>query len=333
LTDPFPDSLRHLAEIYWSGIDPGRSAEPNDITVVTGFFDIGRGDWSGSVQGRPIPGWLVRSSGLYMDHFRLLARLRNQMVVFTDRGHADAVLAARKAEGLEALTQVVVIDRPFRRDAVLAATKARIAGLMDRRLKDFVTDPTMPEVWSPEYVLVTVMKPLLVLTALDLGLVSRPQVAWLDFGYCRDAQSFNPAYPWHFDCGSRLHLFAIAKPDGRSPAEMVRTGYCPIQGAQIFGPADLWRPFWLAFRAAFTELLAADLVDDDQGPLLMASRAAPELFEVHSVSRRDRYCALRLFNSAVPPDQIPPPPRRSRRTPWQRILNEFERFARRFRAA
>ena len=329
----FPERLDRLAEPYWLPSNRGRGDDPTDFTVVTGYFDIGRESWRGSVKGHAIPDWIVRTNDDYLGNFRLLARLKNELIVFTEPRFAAAVVAARRATGLEDATVVMTLDRPFERDPTLAATRARIAAAMRDRLLDFVEAPQKPEAFSPEYVLVTALKPAFTVAALDLGLVTRPQLAWLDFSYCRDPQSFNPDYPWRFACGDKLHVFTIETPDGRSPAEMVRTAYCPFHGAQIFGPPQLWPRYRDLVERALAELLEQSLADDDQGLMLMAWRAAPELFAVHAVPRRDRFCALRLFNSAVPADRLPPPPAASRRSPRQRLLNELSRLTRRFRAA
>jgi len=329
----FPARVDHLATPYWLPPERAAGTDAADLTVVTGYFDIGRGAWRGAVKGREIPSWMARTNDDYLARFRLLARLKNEMVVFTEPRFAAAVLAARKDNGLEASTVVMTMDRPLEQDPILAATRARIDAAMRNRVLDFVAAPNKPEAFSADYVLVTALKPVLATAALDLGLATRPQLAWLDFGFCREPESFNPGYPWHYDCGDRLHLFTIATPDARSPSEMVRTAYCPFHGAQVFGPRALWPRFRDLFEAMLAELLALDLADDDQGLLLMAWRAEPQLFAVHQVNRRDRFCALRLFNSAVPPDRIPPPPRRSVRTPKQRLLNEVERLKRRVRGS
>lgn len=325
----FPERLDRVAVPFWR--PPARPAEthPDDFTVVTGYFDIGRGGWGGAVNGRPIPAWISRSNDVYLAHFGHLARLKNEMIVFTEPRFAEAVLAARKAHGLEAATVILTLDRPIANDPVLAATRARIDAAMRKRVTGFVAAPEKPEAWSPDYVLVTALKPVLATAALDLGVVTRRQLAWLDFSYCRDPASFDPAYPWRYECGDRLHLFTIETPDDRSVEEMVRTAYCPFHGAQMFGPAERWRRLRDLFEAALGELLALDLADDDQGLLMMAWRAAPELFALHAVPRRDRFCALRLCNSALPPDLAAAAARGTRRTPRQRVLGEWGRLKRR----
>jgi protein YibB len=329
----FPERFDHLAAAYWLPPDRTPGTDAADLTVVTGYFDIGRSGWRGAVKGHEIPAWMARTNQDYLAHFRLLARLKNEMIVFTEPRFAGEVLAARKDNGLEASTVVMTLDRPFERDPILAATRARIDAAMRNRMRDFVEQPNKPEAFSADYVLVTALKPVLTTAALDLGLVTRRQLAWLDFSYCREPESFNPDYPWRYDCGDRLHVFTIETPDGRTASEMVRTAYCPFHGAQVFGPRALWPRLRGLFEAMLAELLAADLADDDQGLLLMAWRGEPQLFAVHAVPRRDRFCALRLYNSAVPPDQVPPPARRSARSPKRRLLNEVERLMRRLRAS
>jgi protein YibB len=325
----FPAGLNHLAVPFWRPPARAPATHPDEFTVVTGYFDIGRGDWGGAVKGRPIPGWIRRTNDDYLAHFGYLARIKNEMIVFTEPRFAEPVLAARKAHGLEASTVVMTLDRPFANDPVLAATRARIEAAMHKRLTDFVAEPAKPEAWSSDYVLVTALKPVFAIAALELGLATRRQLAWLDFSYCRDPASFDPAYPWRFDCGERLHLFTIETPDNRSIEEMVRTAYCPFHGAQVFGRIGLWPRFRDLFEAALAELLAQDLADDDQGLLMMAWRAAPDLFQLHAVPRRDRFCALRLCNSALPPGGPVTVARHGQRTPRQRILREWGRLRRR----
>jgi protein YibB len=333
MTRLFPQRVEHLATAYWLPADRTAGTNATDLTVVTGYFDIGRSGWRGAVKGHQIPHWMARTNQDYLAHFRLLARLKNEMIVFTEPRFAEEVLAARKDNGLEALTVVMTLDRPFERDPILAATQARIGAAMRSRMLDFVEQPNKPEAFSADYVLVTALKPVLSTAALDLGLVTGRQLAWLDFSYCREPRNFNPDYPWRYDCGDRLHVFTIETPDDRTASEMVRTAYCPFHGAQVFGPKALWPRLRSLFEAMLGELLAADLADDDQGLLLMAWRAEPQLFAVHAVARRDRFCALRLYNSAVPPEHIPAPAYGSARTPKQRVLNEVERLKRRFRAS
>lgn len=47
----------------------------SDITIVTAFFDIGRGEWA--------TGGFKRTPEDYLNYFKQLAVLENEMIIFT----------------------------------------------------------------------------------------------------------------------------------------------------------------------------------------------------------------------------------------------------------
>ena len=50
------------------------------ITIVTAFFDIGRGDWT---PDKGLPHYLERKTETYFERFSNLATLENPMVIYT----------------------------------------------------------------------------------------------------------------------------------------------------------------------------------------------------------------------------------------------------------
>ena len=74
-----------------------------DITVVTGFYDIGRGNWGTQYS---------RSLDTYFGYFETLAALKNPMVICTSADLADRVMDARKRHGLHSLTDMLIRDLP-----------------------------------------------------------------------------------------------------------------------------------------------------------------------------------------------------------------------------
>lgn len=66
---------------------------------------------------------------------------------------------------------------------------------MRPELHAIVDNPAAPEYWSAEYVMLCVLKTVLTCTAIKLGLNANPQIAWIDFGYCRDEHRFDPNLP------------------------------------------------------------------------------------------------------------------------------------------
>ena len=59
-----------------------------EITIVSAFFDIGRGNWS-KEQGHP--GYLQRSCEKYIDYFSNLAKLENDMIIFTSSEFSEKI--------------------------------------------------------------------------------------------------------------------------------------------------------------------------------------------------------------------------------------------------
>ena len=272
------------------------SADPLESAIVTAFFDIGRDQWR---EDGDKPSRLRRSVDLYLQRFGWLAALKNPMVVFVESHLADRVLEARREQGLEGRTAVVVIDRLFEREPI-AALAAHIQHRLTPRYREWVLHPEAPEYREPRYVLVN--------AALDLGLVEAAQIAWIDFGYCGDDQRFDPAKPWRFDAGDRINLFHMAELDEAPITRVVRRGDVYFQGCHIVGPAPAWRPFAREIGSALEALLACDLVDDDQTMMLMAWRRDPARYRIHGVMPPDWRVLFRRFNADTPLEPVRPPP-------------------------
>ena len=58
----------------------------NDISIVTAFFDIGRGDWT---PDKGLPHYLQRTTKTYLERFGYLAKLKNKMVIYTSEDLVD----------------------------------------------------------------------------------------------------------------------------------------------------------------------------------------------------------------------------------------------------
>ena len=80
------------------------------ISIVTAFFDIGRGELSKD-KGYPI--FTHRTTETYFEYFSNLAKLENKMIIFTSEEYRDKILKIRK----EKPTKIIVIDlkKKFRR--------------------------------------------------------------------------------------------------------------------------------------------------------------------------------------------------------------------------
>jgi protein YibB len=292
------------------------AGQADEVTLVTAFFDIGRGSWSAGA-GRAFS----RSLADYLGYFAHLARIRNRMVVFVDERLAPEVLRLRREAGNDAAT-IIYTHPDLLGDAALAPLRALIAARMTPAFRRFVWRPQAPEYRSPPYVLVNVLKAPLVCAAIDLGAVAAAQAAWIDFGYCRDGNRFDPAAPWRFDARGRMNLFHLYPLDERPVFDVVRHGYVYFMGGSIVGPVRCWPAFRGELDAALRSLTECGLIDDDQTLLLMAWRRDPAGYIVHPVHPSDWFVLFRRFGSAAVPQSVTLPPRRRPAPAW---LHEVKR--------
>ena len=71
----------------------------DEITIVTAFFDIGRKDF------KELP-----RSNEYLEHFKFWARMKNNLIIYTDSVMGPKALKVREEFGLADKTELVIID-------------------------------------------------------------------------------------------------------------------------------------------------------------------------------------------------------------------------------
>lgn len=293
-----PTNLESISKLYWAGDRSRRTApgRPDEITVVTAFFDIDRANWN---EGNIAISRFRRTVDSYFEAFARLAKLKNEMVIFIEPRLAERTLELRRANGLASVTSVVVIDDMFA-SALLAPVNASIRQRMTPRFHRWVVQSASPEYREPRYVLVNALKAAYVETAIRLGLVVAPQAAWIDFGYCGDDQRFDPAKPWRFEAAGKMNLFYVIELDDLPVYRIVKYGTNYFMGCHIVGPAEAWSEFAAEISLSMTSLLGADLIDDDQTLMLMAWRRNPAKYRIHAVTPPDWRVIFRRFNADVP---------------------------------
>lgn len=246
----------------------------SEITIVSGFFDIGRGNMQG----------FERSSNKYVEYFKFWARMRNKLIVYTDKITAEQVLKIRDEFQLQDRTKVIIVDDVY---ALEPEVFEQIqTALANEAAVNFRTCPKNPESWNPRYNYVTYLKPYFVADAVQKGYVDG-MVAWVDFGYnhggenCIYSTEFD--FLWCYDFSPKIHLFAMEAIDDMPVFEIVRTMRAYIAGAVMVAPANLWIDFAKLYKDAMLHLTHCGFADDDQTLSVMAYRAKPELFEIHPV--------------------------------------------------
>jgi len=272
-----------------------------DITIVTAFYDIGRGGWTQSMEqrGGPLPHYLERSSDTYVNRFKHLLTLENELIVFAS---PDMAPMLRELGKDKANFTVGEIDL----NTEFAERKAQIRAVMDDPNFPNKINPEQvrnPEYWCEDYVLVTSLKAHFVQQAIERGLTTNETVAWLDFGYCRQASALNGKTAWAYDFEpSKIHFWNCQVPQADNvPAQILRAvtnNSVVIFGAMVVAQRAYWKPLADAMYQSLDNLIASGLVDDDQGLWLMCYFGNPAAFELHALDYNDPFIVFRDYNNA-----------------------------------
>lgn len=251
----------------------------SNITIVTAFYDIGRGDWKPE---KGLPHYLERSVDTYIERFSHTAKLENEMVVFSTPDIIEKLRPLRA--GKEDKTKFVEFDPR----AAYAKVREEIVKVhQDKEYQDLIykSQRLNPEYWNADYVLVTNLKATFVDMAIKNNLVSNDMVAWIDFGYCRDASKIPPSMKWEYDFDpTKIHLFKYHDyQEGRSLQDLVASNDVHILGAKAVASKEMWSVMSQLMNKSFQILMSNKLVDDDQTLFLISTLLNPELFELHQI--------------------------------------------------
>lgn len=288
-----PEHLTDITEFFWRP-DPSAAAiaarDSDGHTLVTGFFDLGRDRWL-ATDGRPSNP--LHNVENYMERFGYLAKIPNPMIVFTEPCFAERVLDIRRQFGLENLTTILTIEDLFRRQP-LANVLALIAERMfNPYFQRMLRAPNLPEFRQPNYILTVSLKPVMVRTALMLGLVATRNVSWIDFGYCREDGKFDASRPWSFDTGGKINLFHGMILDDIPIFSVVRTGEMYFCAHHMMGPREAWSDYADQMAKSFECLVECGLVDDEQTAMFMSVKRHPDKYILHPLASKQWFSTLR----------------------------------------
>lgn len=241
------------------------------ITIVTAFFYINRGNWTG----------FERTCADYFNYFKLLARLKNKLIVYVETEELkNKIIEFRSSLGLQDYTIVNVVDifniEPELYNRIVLAT----SNLIQQKFRLF---PNNPECWNDRYNYIMLMKTWCVCDAISKK-QAEGMVAWIDFGYNHGgavidkASNFN--FLWDYDFPAKINLFSLHKMDNRPIFEMIMSMDTYVMGSIMVGLDLLWHEFWNLLKSSVNSLCDCGLCDDDQNIMLMAVRKKPEIFNL-----------------------------------------------------
>lgn len=267
------------------------STADKSITIVTAFFDIGRGNWSAE---KGHPAFLQRKNETYLSYFKNLAKLDNEMVVFTSEDLAPLIKQIRG----EKTTYIVTMNLETKFANCLSAIRKI---LDDEVFKNKIADKHKqnPEYWSEKYVLINNLKTYFVNKSIQSFNLKNDLIAWVDFGYCRDKSTLKNISNWYYPFDNhQLHFFTLRRPkifslfkNPRFPYKKhqvinaILTNKAYIIGGVLVGNKQVWSGFFELIKTTQRQIMNQSLIDDDQGIYLMCNHIQPSLCKLHYLGK------------------------------------------------
>lgn len=267
----------------------------SDITIITAFFDIGRGN----INRENTPSYMTRTTDTYFEYFSNLATLDNEMVIFTSPEFVEKITNIRLGKP----TKVIVFDFHNKLNYI----KKRIAKI--QQSQEFIgkVNPKLLnniEYWSAEYVAVTNLKTYFVNKAIAENLVRTKLVAWVDFGYVRSLDTLNNVKNWQYDFdNNKINFFSIKKqsiPQTYQEAlEYIFNNKILIIGGATVGNISAWKEFLPILLQNQKEILNQNIIDDDQGLYMMCLFKQPSLFKLNYLGKKQWFSLFKKYDNTA----------------------------------
>lgn len=242
-----------------------------ELTIVTGFFDVGRENFKS----------FARSNDKYAEFFKFWARIKNELVVYTDKYMAEKVKEIRKQFGLLDKTKIVIID-----DCTTIEPKLYEKMVQISHDQTFLTYRYMdnPADNNAKYDYVMLLKAWCVKDAVEKG-YAKGMVAWLDFGFNHGGIVYsNPEefdFLWETDApDNKITMYSLREDDGKPIFQIIQSYEVYFMGFNIIMPDKLAINFWEDIKCAMETLTNVGFIDDDQTLYLMVSRMFKQRYNV-----------------------------------------------------
>lgn len=280
------------------------------ITIISAYFDIGRGSMQNNRRGNEE----------YFEYFSFWARLRNDLVVFSEGKNVEKIRAIRARLSPDAKTTVV----PARLDDFSPELSSIVREtFLKYNQAAFRKHPRNIEVLSSDYCLLTVLKPFYVCRAISEGLVPGGNAAlWLDFGYNHGGEYYKNPEEFDFSLtesclpedirsglkNNKLLVFSRNDAALKSVAPAVQYYFnmdVALMAGLIFGSADAWRFFRDEMFKTVKKFAEFGGVDDEQFYMISIYRNYREKFcclsAPHWYESLQYFSEKKLTGSYTPP--------------------------------
>ena len=254
------------------------------ITIVTAFFDIGRGNYDD----------FKRSSEKYVEWFKRWSRIKNDLIVYLqDDNIIEQVKKIREEYGLSEKTKVIKVEDVFAIEKDIFDKWEKIE--KDEafiKYRDFKTNPEN----KAKYNYINLVKSYF-MADVAKKYMNEGYVVWMDFGFEHGGKVFEDendySFEWKYDFGDKINLFYLNEiPD--IPLFKIIKDYGPdcISGGILVSPKNLAEDFWIDNLKSAQTLAELGFMDDDQALYLMSYRRNPGIFSLH---KSDWFMPIRDF--------------------------------------
>ncbi|AYV85787.1 MAG: hypothetical protein Satyrvirus41_2 [Satyrvirus sp.] len=217
-------------------------------TIVTAFFDIGRDKWNRH----------VRTLSEYLNDAVKNLSLDENMVIFIEEPLANFVKEHRK--DFPNKTHIIVIKKENLPKYYL---RNKIKEIMDSpEFKKDLADPTIPEMWNPDYVLIMWSKTDLIEKAIDLDPFRSTHFCWLDFGMRDYSQTIK--FPKIFNDKIKFLCRSMPEESDLDRIKMCKSHINRFAGTFFTGRKDYMLDFIKEVDKEIERCIKLNVVDNDQ---------------------------------------------------------------------
>lgn len=292
----------------------------NETTLITAFFDIGRGKYN-------IQRCEKRTCKKYFDYFKFWCRVNNNLIVYTTSDFKDEIINIRNKYHKENKTTVIVIDNIFSIEQDIYNKMKEIENNQDFCNFRF---------WNIEvsnkadYDYIMMMKYWCMADAVSKNLIKTKDVTWIDFGFNHGGVCCTNPIEFDFTITTpetgKILLFHLPERDPKKTHSglSLQFQFDSIMGAPVVCPKELVDKFYQLIRSSMISLLSLDCIDDDQQLLLMAYKKESKLFLIQS---SDWFMPLKEYlggEHLSTKDSIKYPPKQD--FPFRKSLGKIRRF-------
>lgn len=245
-----------------------------ELTLVTAYFNIGRESFSETY---------ARGNDKYVNYFKFWARMKNDLIVYTQKEFEDEIIEIRDSFGLKEWTKVIVIDDIY---SLLPEVYQRMCEIeKDDYFKKYRYIKNCPDN-NAKYDYIMFLKSWCLKDSFEKKYIKNEFVAWIDFGFNHGGRFFSDEmdfdFTWKYDFEDKIYIAGITGDKTNKPVfHMIQSGEVFIQGATYIMPVKFVSDYYDMMLNAINSLLDVGFIDDDQTILYMAYLKNKEMFNYY----------------------------------------------------